>query len=920
MPSPLARARVLALLVVLAAPGCSGGGSSASPIDGPPGSRSLFVDGCPRPGFAHARTIDRPDLGAWGPGALGAEGDVVLGNDRAAFVITAPDDDDAYYYYGGIVVDAVAVDGCRQSGPERFQELEPLLGRLALDEFTDSTLRGFRAESLEIVSDGSNGEPAVVRARGTDDTYWLVEYEILRRAIRAGAPRTPSAAFGVDVTIDYTLPADSAVLRIDVSITNRRDRAQGVLPAVANLFGTTMELDPYAFARFSIAGFGLEAGSPWLTARSPQGDGAVSFAMEDALLVRTNISGVDATLDLFRALTGLRLGAAGSPTESGSVRYFLSVGGSDGNSAEVPLGEVRPDAYPGVTAELVPVAGQVVDGVSQQPVPDAEVTVEVPDSDGEWRPLHQLRTDATGHFAGSVARFPNPSLRYRVTARVEGHAPSEPRAFDPAALGATPLELVVGGGGSLAYDVRDGEDRPMPARITLWRDGVTAQVIYGYPGAGAAPVVPGRYEVSVTRGYEYQPYQGVVEVPSVGEARLAVTLPRLVDTTGFQSMDGHMHAEPSPDAPVLLPRRIATAASEGLEVAISTDHEFIGSWQRGIDETGLGAFIATVPGEELTASVPEHINLYQVEPRPDVNARGGPVRWYGKDIDTIFAEARQRGAGIVSLNHPRFDCAYLCLSGYDRLTGLATLADPTILGLAADAKLWSWNFDVVEYLNGLRDPFVDPARPEETGLFEDWQSFLNLGHRIAAVGVTDVHGLERPGSPRTYFAATSDDPARLDADGMVAALEAGRAIVSAGAFARVRAASGEGLGELARASAGALELDVHVEALPEVDVTHVKVFANCDEVATLPAAEPHGVVKLDRRVSLTLTRDAHVEVLAFGREPMPRGLRTYDATRVPRVTTNPIYVDVDGNGAFDAPGGKTCTYDLLRTSSAAASR
>ena len=53
---------------------------------------------------------------------------------------------------------------------------------------------------------------------------------------------------------------------------------------------------------------------------------------------------------------------------------------------------------------------------------------------------------------------------------------------------------------------------------------------------------------------------------------------------------------------------------------------------------------------------------------------------------------------------------------------------------------------------------------------------------------------------------------------------------------------------------------------------------------------------------------------------MPRGLRTYDATRVPRVTTNPIYVDVDGNGAFDAPGGKTCTYDLLRTSSAAASR
>lgn len=232
----------------------------------------------------------------------------------------------------------------------------------------------------------------------------------------------------------------------------------------------------------------------------------------------------------------------------------------------------------------------------------------------------------------------------------------------------------------------------------------------------------------------------------------------------------------------------------------------------------------------------------------------------------------------------------------------------------------SWNFDVVEYLNGLRDPFVDPARSDETGLFEDWQSFLNLGHRVAAVGVTDVHGLERPGSPRTYFAAASDDPARLGADELVTSLEQGRAVVSAGAFARVRASTGEGIGELARATAGPLALDVHVEALPEVDVTHVKVFANCDEVATLAASDPHGVVKLDQRVSVPLEWDAHVEVLAFGREPMPRGLRSYDATRVPRATTNPLYVDVDGNGVFDAPGGKTCTYDLLRTTGSATAR
>jgi len=36
----------------------------------------------------------------------------------------------------------------------------------------------------------------------------------------------------------------------------------------------------------------------------------------------------------------------------------------------------------------------------------------------------------------------------------------------------------------------------------------------------------------------------------------------------------------------------------------------------------------------------------------------------------------------------------------------------------------------------------------------------------------------------------------------------------------------------------------------------------------------------------------------------------YDATRVPRVLTSPIYVDGDGDGAFSAPGGRECVYDL----------
>jgi hypothetical protein len=42
---------------------------------------------------------------------------------------------------------------------------------------------------------------------------------------------------------------------------------------------------------------------------------------------------------------------------------------------------------------------------------------------------------------------------------------------------------------------------------------------------------------------------------------------------------------------------------------------------------------------------------------------------------------------------------------------------------------------------------------------------------------------------------------------------------------------------------------------------------------------------------------------------MPRGLAQFDPLVTPRFTTNPIFVDADGNGRFDPPGGKTCTYD-----------
>ena len=177
-----------------------------------PDGRSLFVEGCPVPGQVTAAQIRRPDLGMWGPQVLGEEGDFLLMNDQSAFIITSPEDHDTYWYYGGILVDAVALNGCEQAGPERYEEFWPLAAQLDILElaedlnFGSASVRGFHGEWAEVLNDGANGEEAVLRVYGSDDTFWIAEYNLLVEAFRQGTPKTLSSPMDVEMFIDYVLP------------------------------------------------------------------------------------------------------------------------------------------------------------------------------------------------------------------------------------------------------------------------------------------------------------------------------------------------------------------------------------------------------------------------------------------------------------------------------------------------------------------------------------------------------------------------------------------------------------------------------------------------------------------------------------------------------------------------------------------
>lgn len=882
-------------------------GEPDAEVPDPPDRAPLFVEGCPRPGKASARQIDSPDFKVEGPDAIGGPGDFLLMNTKAAFVITGTGPVKTYFYYPGILVDAVPLDGCRQLAPDRFDEIGWLAGRLVPNDFARSILRALEGTEFEVVNDGADGGEARVRVHARDNIQWLVEMELIKSAFTGGGVRPLSETLGVDFTIDYVLPPDSPVLRVEVTLTNTLGTPVRVLDAAMTLFGDTAPTTFFHDVSADVGGFSLRTGLPWIVSRA--GDGAWAVARANANLATANIAGVDALLDFNTAINPPALQPAGTEGDQRTTTWFVAVSDRDLNHAVAPLHDLNPLGLRRQPYMLGELAGQVVDASTGAGVPGAVVTVELENRNGDWAPIDELRADAEGRFAGLV---PDVGTPLRLSAAAPGRAAdTAPTDFDPAAP--EPARLTLSPAGSLSLAVRDEADRALPAKVDLWREGRLA-FSFSSLGDGRFDVPPGDYDLSVSRGFEYPIHRQALTVAPAVETAVAATLPRLIDTAGYLSADAHMHAGPSPDSRVLVAERIAGSAAVGLQVAIGTDHEIVRDWNEGVRDTGLGEWIVAVGGQEVTANLPEHINAYPLNPLPRAEQfRGGPVPWYGLALGEIFGAIRERGAGVVQLNHPRLGCSYLCLIDYDRLTGLPRLADPTALSFAPNAELWSWDFDAVELLNGLRSPFLDPERPKNTGIFDDWQSFLNLGHRVTATGVTDVHGTD-VGSPRMYIGFDGTSLADFVPDDLTAAIHTGRVLISAGAFARIeaRGAGGAtaGMGELVAADDGVVQLQVRIEALPEIDVTRILVFSNCDLVAEVPATDPDAALKFEGEIGVMVGQDAHLTVVAFGERPMPPEFRDYDPSGTPRLITNAFYVDADGDGVWTPPGGKACDYAL----------
>ncbi|MDG1484622.1 MAG: CehA/McbA family metallohydrolase [Myxococcota bacterium] len=873
---------VAPILTALLLPGCK---DDPAPVIAATGE-GVFQEGCPSEGGTLARQIG-VEASLPGKVAVGTAGDYLLANEHAAFVITEPDKGSTYYYYGGIVADAVGMDGCEVLGDDRLDEVALIVGRLELTSIYTSILRGFRGTSAAVIADGSDGGPATVRVTGIDDTFWLVEYEMMAAALSDGG-RELSGPLGIELVVDYTLYPDSPVLWIEMTATNTGTDSVSLLTASLLSFGETMDTWHYASGELSLGGLNLGHSIPWLLATD--GEASLAYAVEQGNLAYTAISGVQVAVDLIRATTDpLNL----APGQSETATTLLSVGDSDGPSATLPLAEANPEPLLDAPYTVEMVEGVVADP-SGAPVPGAAVYIEARSAAADWGVLDVAVAADDGTFSAPVMVFED-GWDWRLTAAADGHDDSAPAEVSP---GQTGVALTLSAAGALSYTLIDGAGDPAPARVVLERDD-GARFDRWLTDTGTEPIPPGQYTFTATRGYEYSPVVGDVTIPEYGEGVLVAELEQRVDTTGFLSVDTHVHTSHSPDSRMGQGEQLRHAAAHGLEVVINTEHENIVDQSHEPAAAGLSAWVNNVTGEEVTATVPEHMTMFPAV--PDGSVRGGIVEWYGMDIADLFEAMRDRsGGGVNLLNHP----SYMDLVSWDRDLAAPTLDDPTLLGLLPDAALWSWNFDGVEVFNGHGD-----ISDSGNGRLGNWFSMLNAGHPVAAIGCSDDHNGDQVGFPRTYFASSTDDPSLLSEAELVDAFHRGELIASAGAFARANI-DGEGPGALITDADGVVELSIHVEAIPEIDVTHAIVLVNCSEALSLPTDNPDGVIKHSETVSLEITEDAWVVVMAMGEAYLPTGLPQYAGSRTPRVTTNPIYVDADGDGKWTAPGPQDCSYDL----------
>lgn len=841
---------------------------------------------------ASARVITNPADLITGPLAHSRVGDYLLESCEARFVVQQGAQRDLYSVgqYGGNLIDA-ELKG--RPGLDNFLEIAPMVNVETV----------VNPQTVVIVNDGSDGNPAVVRACGPDDLLDFVNPS--SQVNDAGLPFPPVLNDNdqtVEGCTDFQLDARDTHVRMDTTLTNIGAAPIKVL--YGDWFNPGGELDvmqtPNAGVGAALTnqvgtmgfhGVGEAVGVDYAYTSTPTGSNGTYVVISGVIVVLHN-KGV------LQALLGLAEGDELLPGASLTMTRYVGVGDGSASSAVDLAAAVKGTP----TARL---DGCVT--VGGVPAPGAKVTVGVFDTGGLLTALRtHFTTDAAGCYAGDVPLPGGVAATLGVVAGrhgtpYEGGASSPPPTlalFSPG--GSQTVDFDLPPTGSLWVGVTDENGQPLPARVTvvgfdpspeiliagpslpgfgsstlaLLNDpgdslpfGLVDAVYTGADGIASFDVEPGSYQVFVSRGTEYSLDSQPVTITANALTTVHSTIATVVDTAGFVSSDFHIHGINSADSRVSHEDRVEGYAGEGVDNIIMTDHHVHTDLDPTIASLGLGAWVSSTIGEEITTFDYGHFNGYPFTVDP-TRVSGGSTDWavaapagmdfpsagaYNATPAEVFTLATTGASSTpdttVQVNHIDSHFAPLKIDtslvpptdGLDAL-GRAErrLDEPVTTNLFFPfPALEIWN----GHTRGAQSEFLD----QRIGI---WFNLLNQGIETTFIADTDSHRFTnlRSAGARTWTAAApgSDTSATVDGGEVANMVDAGKATGGQGVFVTTVLRSTDGSGtsaDLTRFGSthvtdagGNVELDVRIQAPTWASFDRVEIYANAATTPVDPLA------------------------------------------------------------------------------------
>jgi hypothetical protein len=323
----------------------------------------------------------------------------------------------------------------------------------------------------------------------------------------------------------------------------------------------------------------------------------------------------------------------------------------------------------------------------------------VPVDPGDPTPTTHVVTDANGNFSVKLPALADPNvLPSDYTAFVQapnrGTGNFGPLTVDLASIGDSPnalVDWVVSDTGTLSFTVNDTESGLLtPAKITIvgtpgtddpdfgsqylslrnfpglsknggedgldivrnGNSGNLVETFAGVPalnyspdadGTGTLELAPGSYIAFATRGLEYSLDAKEFTIGAGQTTHLAFGIRQVVDTTGFVSMDFHVHSVKSFDSSTPTTDRVTSFLAEGVDVIVATDHDYITDYATVIGHLGAGDEIASIIGNELTGNLPVPADPSQGACAGDECFPEGIGHWNAWPL-SVIPNARQNGA------------------------------------------------------------------------------------------------------------------------------------------------------------------------------------------------------------------------------------------------------------------------------------